>query len=155
MEAPGLQIDLYMVNSVLVICIGNICRSPMAHVLLAHALPEIRVSSAGIGALIGHPADPIATTLIAKRGLDLSEHRARQITQAMGQQADLILTMDDEQRRHIEIRYPLTRGKVFRLGQVEKVDVPDPYRRGQEAFEHALQLIDSGVNAWAERIKKI
>lgn len=127
----------------------------MAQILLANALPKVSVSSAGIGALIGHPADPMAAELIARRGLDLSEHRARQITQSMGQKADLILTMDDEQRRHIEIRYPLTRGKVFRLGQVGGLDVPDPYKRGLDAFKNAFELIDAGVLAWAERIRKI
>jgi len=126
----------------------------MAHALLAAELPHMSVSSAGTGALIGHPADPIAQALIAERGLDLSEHRARQISQLICQQSDLILTMDEEQRRYIETRYPLARGKVFRLGETAKLNVPDPYRRGQDAFEHALQLIDAGVKAWAERIQK-
>ena len=127
----------------------------MAQALLAAALPDITISSAGLGALVGYPADPIATSLIAQRGLDLNDHRARQISQALAQQAELILTMDDEQRRHIEVRYPLTRGKVFRLADRAKLDIPDPYRRGQAAFVHALQLIDAGVATWADRIKKI
>ncbi|SDH43466.1 low molecular weight protein-tyrosine-phosphatase [Variovorax sp. OV700] len=141
-------------NTVLVVCIGNICRSPMAEVLLAKTLPQITVSSAGTGALIGHPADPIAQALMAERGLDLGYHRARQVTQAMCVEADLILTMDEGQRRHIENNYPLTRGRVFRLAETAKLNIPDPYRMGQEAFEHALQLIDAGVKTWAERIRK-
>jgi len=76
------------------------------------------------------------------------------LSTAMCQQADLILTMDEGQRRHIEQRYPLTRGKVMRLNESTKQDVPDPYRQGQAAFDHALQLIDVGTLAWAERIKK-
>ena len=126
----------------------------MAEALLAAALPDIAVSSAGTGALIGYPADDIAKALMSARGLDLTEHRARQINAVMCQQADLILTMDEGQRRHIEARYPLTRGKVFRLAETIKQDVPDPYRQGQAAFDHALQLIDAGALAWAERIKK-
>lgn len=141
-------------KSVLVVCIGNICRSPMGEALLAAALPQISVSSAGTGALIGHPADDIAKALMNARGLDIEAHRARQITQLMCQQADLILTMDEGQRRHIESRYPLTRGKVFRFAETLKQDVPDPYRQGQDAFEYALQLIDAGTLAWAERIQK-
>lgn len=126
----------------------------MAEALLAAALPGIAVSSAGTGALIGHPADDIAQALMAARGLDIGQHRARQLSTAMCQQADLILTMDEGQRRHIEQRYPLTRGKVMRLNESTKRDVPDPYRQGQAAFDHALQLIDVGTLAWAERIKK-
>ena len=142
-------------NSVLVVCIGNICRSPMGQILLAQALPGVQVSSAGLGALIGHPADAIAQELMTQRGLDLSAHRARQISPSLCQQADLILTMDEEQRRRIESIYPLARGRVFRLGEAAKINVPDPYRMGQAAFEHALELIDAGVQAWAERIRKI
>lgn len=126
----------------------------MAQVLLAGAMPGRTVTSAGVGALIGHPADPAAQELMADRGLDLTEHRARQITQTICQGSDLILTMDDDQRRVIESRYPLSRGRVFRLCQASRVDVPDPYRRGRDAFVHALQLIDEGVADWAERIKK-
>ncbi|MBT2334933.1 low molecular weight phosphotyrosine protein phosphatase [Variovorax paradoxus] len=141
-------------KSVLVVCIGNICRSPMAHVLLAEALPQLTVSSAGTGALIGNPADSIAQQLMAARGLDLGSHRARQINEAMCVQADLILTMDEAQRRYIENKYPLARGRVFRLAESAKLNIPDPYRKGQEAFEHALQLIDAGVKTWAERIRQ-
>ena len=126
----------------------------MGQALLAAAIPELKVSSAGTGALVGQPADPIARALVGARGLDIGEHIARQISQPMCQEADLILTMDDAQRRYIEERYPLTRGKVFRLTETLKQDVPDPYRRGESAFTHAFNLIDAGANAWAERIKK-
>jgi len=126
----------------------------MAHALLAKALPQLTVSSAGTGALVGHPADAIAQALMAERGLDLGDHRARQVTQSMCVEADLILTMDEGLRRHIENNYPLTRGRVFRLAETARLNIPDPYRMGQEAFEHALQLIDAGVKTWAERIRQ-
>ena len=82
-------------KSVLVVCIGNICRSPMGQALLAAAAPGIEVTSAGTGALIGQQADPIARELMTARGLDIEGHVARQINQAMCQSADLILTMDN------------------------------------------------------------
>ncbi|MDA7415480.1 low molecular weight phosphotyrosine protein phosphatase [Xenophilus arseniciresistens] len=142
-------------KSILVVCIGNICRSPMGQVLLADALPHMDVSSAGLGALVGNPADPIAAELMTARGLDVGAHRARQINQAMCLQSDLILVMDDEQRRHVEARYPFAMGKVFRLGDAARINIPDPYRRGRSAFEQALQMIDAGAQAWAERIRRI
>ncbi|MFS2047741.1 low molecular weight protein-tyrosine-phosphatase [Variovorax sp. Varisp41] len=142
-------------KSILIICIGNICRSPMGEALMARALPEFSVSSAGVGALVGHSADPIAQTLMGERGLDIGTHRARQLTQELCQNSDLILTMDSDQRRHIESRYPFTRGKVFRLGEGKKIDIPDPYKLGRAAFDSALGLIDSGVQVWADRISKI
>jgi protein-tyrosine phosphatase len=142
-------------RSVLIVCIGNICRSPMGEALMAAALPQLSVSSAGIGALVGHPADPSARELMAERGLDIESHRARQLTDLLCQQADLILVMDDEQRVHINQRFPLTRGKLFRLGEAMRLDIPDPYRLGRPAFQQALQLIDDGTNAWAQRIQKL
>jgi len=142
-------------KSVLVVCIGNICRSPMGEALIAAALPQLEVASAGVGALVGQPADPIARQLMAERGLDIEAHRARQLTNLMCQQADLILVMDEEQRLQINQRHPLTRGKLFRLGEVARVDIPDPYRLGRPAFEQALQLIDAGASAWVERIRKL
>lgn len=142
-------------KSVLVVCIGNICRSPMGEALIAAALPQLEVASAGVGALVGQPADPLARQLMAERGLDIESHRARQLTNLMCQQADLILVMDEEQRLQINQRHPLTRGKLFRLGEVARVDIPDPYRLGRPAFEQALQLIDAGASAWVERIRKL
>lgn len=142
-------------RSVLVVCIGNICRSPIGEALLASALPDLEVTSAGVGALVGQPADPLARALMAERGMDIEAHRARQLTSLMCQEADLILVMDEEQRLHVNQRHPLARGKLFRLGDIARVDIPDPYRRGRAAFDQAFQLIDAGAKAWTERIKKI
>src|SRR5690606_29898007 len=105
--------------AVLLVCIGNICRSPMAQALFAQALPHADVSSAGLAALVGQPADPEAQAQIAQRGLDLSAHRARQLTGALVRQSDLLLVMDVEQRRFIEAHHPLARGRVFLLAGPE------------------------------------
>lgn len=144
-------------RSVLTVCIGNICRSPMAEGLLAAGLPQLRVFSAGTGALVGQPADETAQALMRRRGLDISGHVAQQVSQLLCRQADLILVMDREQRRHLESTYPFVRGKVFRIAEFagQGQDVPDPYRQGEAAFEHALALIETGTRAWIERILKI
>ena len=126
----------------------------MAEALLAQALPDARVSSAGIGALVGHEADKHAQVLMRERGLDVSAHKARQLTSQISRSSDVILVMEQDHQEFIERQFPLTRGKVFRLGQFDKLDIPDPYRQDRAAFEYALRLIDQGVQAWAQRIAK-
>jgi len=142
-------------KSVLTVCIGNICRSPMAEGLLSAGLPHLRVMSAGTGALVGRPADPAAQALMDARGIDISGHVAQQVSQLLCRQADLILVMDLAQRRYLESTYPFVRGKVFRIADTLAEDVPDPYRQGDAAFERALALIDTGARSWIERVLKI
>ena len=136
------------------VCIGNICRSPMAQAMLAAKLPHMRVLSAGLGALIGEPADAFAQQLMAKRGLDISAHRAQQVTSSLCQLADIILVMDVDQRRHLEALYPSVTGKVFTLAGINQ-GIPDPYQQSLEMFEHTFALIESAADAWIERIKRI
>ncbi len=121
----------------------------MAQVLLARALHDrgidAVVESAGLGALVGRPADPLAVELMRSRGLDLGGHRARQLTAEMVRSFDLVLTMDENQQRAVESMDPSARGRVHRLGRVGKFDIPDPYRQGREAFESSLALIERGL----------
>lgn len=144
-----------MTATVLVACIGNICRSPMAEGILSIGLPTRKILSAGTSALVGHPADATAIELMADRAIDISAHRAQQINQLLCQKADLILVMDQDQRKFIEHYFPLARGKVFRLLDGANGNIPDPYRKGEDAFRTALSMIDDGVRIWVERIKKI
>ena len=127
----------------------------MAEGLMAAAMPAAHVSSAGLGALIGYPADPLACELMAERGISIDAHRARQINLDMCQRADLILVMDREQRRAVQERYLFAAGKVFRLCEFSDEDVPDPYRADRGVFEHSLRLIEGGAMQWAQRISRV
>jgi protein-tyrosine phosphatase len=142
------------------VCTGNICRSPMAEALLASRMRQRGadpfVTSAGIAAMVGSPADPIAVELMRERGLSLETHRAHQLTPELVRAADLVLVMEHNQVRPVEELFPAARGRVQRLGRITGFDVPDPYRRGRPAFVEALALIERGVDDvertfWSER----
>ncbi|NMM28209.1 MAG: low molecular weight phosphotyrosine protein phosphatase [Glaciimonas sp.] len=141
-----------MINNILFICVGNICRSPMAEGLFKQALPEKQVFSAGINAPIGQPADPLSVQLMAERGIDISEHRARKLASWMVYEADVIVTMDRCQMDFLEITYPRFKNKVCRLGELGNYDVPDPYLQGLTAFRQTCSLIDKGVGELITRI---
>ena len=144
-----------MIRHILVICVGNICRSPMAEALLKHELREengVTVESAGLGALVGHPASEHSVELMAARGIDISAHRARQIHPDMVRDADLVLVMEAGHKRAIDDADPTARGKVHRIGEWQGRDIDDPYRRPMLAYEIALGDIDAGVASWVEKI---
>ena len=145
-----------MIRHILVVCVGNICRSPMAEALLRHALrgqEEISVESAGLGALVDHPASDHAVELMQERGVDISSHRARQLTPELVKNADLILVMEAGHKRAIDENEPTARGKVYRLGEWQDKDIDDPYRQPKAAFVDALKDIDDGIADWVERLK--
>ncbi|RQR24902.1 low molecular weight phosphotyrosine protein phosphatase [Burkholderia sp. Bp9143] len=144
-----------MIDNILVVCEGNICRSPMAQALLARALPSARIRSAGCSALAGRRADPLAVELMAERGIDLGEHIAVDLNLEHMRSADLILTMTQSQRKRIEAGYPFSKGRVFRIGEFERIDVIDPYRRGRSVFELALNQIDQCMKRWIDKMNRI
>ena len=104
------------------------------------------VTSAGIAALDGRAADPIAVGLLADRGIDISGHRARPITPELVAGADLVLVMEAAQQQAIERLAPSARGRVHRLGRFGGFDVEDPYRQPRAAFERALRDIERGLD---------
>jgi len=144
-----------MIRHILVVCVGNICRSPMAEALLRKGLrgkDEINVESAGLGALVGHPADDCAVELMSERGVDITSHRARQIHPDMVSTADLILVMESGHKKVIDELDQAARGKVHRLGEWRDMEISDPYRQPKAAFAEALQGIEDGVADWVKRL---
>lgn len=123
----------------------------MCEALLRHRLPALDVSSAGLSALVGRPADPVALALLAARGIDASSHRARQLTAAMVEGVDLVLVMERRQLADVEALTPAARGRVHLLGRFGGFEVPDPYRKPRAAFEGALALIERGLDDYAKR----
>ena len=145
-----------MINSILVVCVGNICRSPTAEALLKNKLAgtHIQVSSAGLGALVDKPLEATATQILENAGHSLPEHKARQLTDVMLRQADLILVMEKRHLNSITSLSPESRGKTFLIGKwLDDLEVPDPYRQHREAFEHVYQILDRSVTAWLPYLK--
>jgi protein-tyrosine phosphatase len=144
-------------KNILVICIGNICRSPMAEGLLKRALfasnkGDCIVSSAGLGALVGHPPDTKACQLMMENGIDISGYRACQLNKEMIRKADLILVMELAHKIAIEESEPSAKGKVFRIGEWGGFDISDPYRQELPAFEKSLNLIEQGIALWVQKL---
>ena len=142
-------------NVILTLCIGNICRSPLAQGLLAQQLPGHTVMSAGLSALVGQGTDPMSVQIATEHGFDISGHRAQQVSSFLCQKSDLILVMEQSHKSQLEQRFPVVRGKVFTLGQYGKFDIADPYRQPREAFDTAYAAIAQGVADWVPRIRML
>jgi protein-tyrosine phosphatase len=139
-------------EEVIVVCIGNICRSPMAEALLGARLRAMgfgtRVSSAGVGACVGLPADPMSITLMEERGLDIGAHRGRQLDpQHVGEHTQL-LVMTQDQRKWITRRRGSLADRVALLGQWGEGEIADPVGRGRVEFEAARAAIERAVEQW-------
>lgn len=144
-----------MFSRILVVCTGNICRSPLGEVLLRRRLRRrtVEVQSAGTGAMVGWPADPLSVQVAQAHGLDLSAHRAQQATPQLLAASDLILTLDGTHSAWLHRNFPQLRGRVHKvLKWQENRDIADPYGEPLEAFEKAWDDIELGVEDWLKRI---
>ncbi len=145
-------------SNILVVCVGNICRSPTAEYLLRDGLQKhqgIEVSSAGLGALVGRGVDEQAAALLAQHGVDCDSHQARQLDAQMLHQADLVLTMEHGHIDGIRSIAPEVRGKTFLLGKWSgDIEIPDPFRRSDEMFLEVYQLIEKSVQGWLPMLSK-
>lgn len=144
-----------MFKSVLFVCVGNICRSPSAEVMLRDTVAGkgIQVSSAGLGALVGHGLDATASQLLMEHGLNGGLHHARQVDDAILAAADLVLVMERKHVRRIAEIAPQASGKTFLLGKWQQDrEIPDPYRQQRPAFEHVYKLMAEGVESWARHL---
>ena len=128
----------------------------MAEALLRQKLAEkytnVVIQSAGISALEGHPADPVAQALMQERGIDISAHRARQLTPAMIMDFDIVLAMESGQVKNIANMVPSARGRVYPLGKWGSFEIADPFRQPRAVFEQALTLIERGIQDWQQRV---
>lgn len=143
-------------RAVLALCLGNICRSPIAEGLLRHHCAllklELEIDSAGTGGYhVGEAPDPRSVEVMRLKGHDIREQRARKLTLADLEYFDLILAMDTNNVREASrlTNDPRLRAKVLLLDP-EGRDVPDPYYGGPNGFLHIYEMIDKAVSQRAK-----
>lgn len=142
-----------MIQSILVVCTGNICRSPIGERFLQQQLPDLHVASAGIRGLAGYPADRQAQKVAERYGISLVDHVARVLTVPMMRQSDLILAMESEQINRLSLIAPEVRGKTLLFGQwLGEQEIPDPYGKSMDAFEYVFRLLGEASQEWARRL---
>ena len=142
-----------MFQNILVVCMGNICRSPTAERILQKKLPNHRISSAGINALAGKDADFQAIKTALKHGVIVAGHTARQLTPQMCDEADLILVMEPAHIDMVADIQPSARSKAFLLAQwLPKKNIPGPFKQSSEMFEAVFLQIEQAADTWADKL---
>jgi protein-tyrosine phosphatase len=151
---------------ILFVCLGNICRSPTAEGVfrdLVHtAAPglEVEIDSAGTaGYHIGTAPDPRSQSAALRRGIDISDLRARQITRGDFTEFDLILAMDRDNLRDLEAKSPGDAHAKLHLfldyaPQTGRTEVPDPYYGGAADFELVLDLCAAAARGLIAALQK-
>lgn len=139
-------------DKILVVCVGNICRSPIAEALLKEQYPDKHIDSAGLSALVGSSVDPKSQQVMIPFDIDMSDHVAKQIDEKLVMRADLIFTMSDGQTKWIEECWPHCRGKTFKIGHWNDKDIADPYQHDLSLFETARKNIVESLEPWYEKI---
>lgn len=146
---------------VLVVCHGNICRSPYAAALLREELSRsarttVRVESAGF-ALSGRPCPPFALEVAASRGFDLAKHRSQQLTPDSISTADVIIVMDRAQREALRMFGRRNGRAALVLGDldpnpIETRQIEDPVEQAKEVFERSYTRLERCVREFATAI---
>jgi len=148
---------------VLFVCLGNICRSPLAEVVVKSVakqrnLEEYHFESAGTGDWhIGKPADPRSAAKAQEKGLDLSRHSAQQITSRNCNSWDWLIAMDADNRSNL-LRMGVPESRILMMRQFENkddiADVPDPYYGGAHGFEDAYQMLVANAEALLDHLEQ-
>ncbi|MBM7073639.1 low molecular weight phosphotyrosine protein phosphatase [Shewanella sp. 202IG2-18] len=142
------------INSILFVCMGNICRSPTAESVFRKVINDagidIQLDSAGtIGFHQGNLPDLRARAAGKKRGYSFEGITARQVTAEDFKKFDLILAADNDNLNDLKMRCPIQYKDKLKLilfyAESQETEVPDPYYGGDEGFEHVLDLLEESA----------
>src|SRR5436309_2554 len=141
-------------KTILFVCTGNVCRSPMAEGILRHALQgrgDYRVMSAGLGAMEGQPPSPYAVQAVRELGIDISGQRSRMVTPDLIQQADYIFGMTHSHIDTVMLLYPYAAEKTFMLREFDETldiyekDISDPIGGSYDVYLNCRDQIEQGI----------
>ena len=147
--------------AVLFVCTANICRSPMAEALFRAHLQKNRadwavwrIESAGTWAKEGEAVSENSRESLARRGIQLMNHRSKIITPHMIEQFNLILVMEGGHKEALQVEFPQAAGKIYLLSEMQGLISPvqDPYGGSLEAYEKAAASIESMIVKGFDRI---
>jgi protein-tyrosine-phosphatase len=153
----------FSMSTILIVCTGNLCRSPMGMGLLRRQLAEEgldgmhRVISAGVWAQEGRAASENAVLVMQERGIDISDHVSRPVTASLVAEADLILAMSHEHKRVIDNTWPQYAWKTFLLSEMmgRKSSVEDPYGGPIEEYRLCADIISDYIDQGMGRIVEL
>ncbi|MFB3908922.1 MAG: low molecular weight protein arginine phosphatase [Candidatus Eisenbacteria bacterium] len=151
---------------ILIVCTGNICRSPMAEGLFRKLVREaglhdrVVVESAGTFAPEGAPASPEGVEVAAREGIDLRGHASRALSTRLVSRADRILVMEPEHRERLIAAFPEAEEKTFLLTtfadpQGDPLGVIDPIGMGVEVYERVYRQIEQALRAALPEIERL
>ncbi|MDB6065003.1 MAG: glyA [Pedosphaera sp.] len=141
-------------KTILFVCTGNVCRSPMAEGIFRHVMKgrrDIQVMSAGIGAMEGQAPSPYAVQAVKELGIDISKQRSRQLTSELVQEADYIFGMTHSHVDTVFLLYPQAAEKTFLLREFDETldifekDISDPIGGSYEVYLNCRDQIEQGI----------
>lgn len=145
---------MILFNSILVVCLGNICRSPVGERMLRASLPDRRIDSAGLAACVAQAACPIAASVAAGHGLSLAGHSARAFSSDLARPYELILVMEKSQLGTINTHYPEFSGKTLLFGHWQnQLEIGDPYKKSREMHEQVYMQLSLCTRQWVSALK--
>src|SRR5580704_15615093 len=145
-----------MMKTILFICTGNVCRSPMAEGLFRHAVQgrgDYRVLSAGLGAMDGQPPSPYAVQAVRELGIDISRQRSRMLTAELVRNADYIFGMTHSHVDTVMLLYPQSADKTFLLREFDETldtfekDISDPIGGSYDVYLSCRDQIEQGISS--------